>query len=801
MLRVTVAMRTDADASAQVFYGQTFEPTRSMIFPVSNDNKDHEYTFIIPDSTGKGTRLRLDPCHGAGTVLVQQIRVEALQRPPAPVFDKPGATIRFEPRHSVKSGQLQIEHHPAVWNGIRLRLGDQDLAGGYDGEMIGRLTADGAVEYLKLKEGNLTIDGGLRARATIQDKEGGTWTVVRTYRPANPGNAVEVDRDRRVVLLPWFTLLPGHGSYGSRKHQGLFAGLEYLSDEPSSSEADLTGPAHLRRVPQPTKITFPLMAIEYEGSYVGLIWDKSETVAAGFDSPDRVFGSDGHALWLSGPSVGKNRFENDLVGHSPTLLQAGVPLTVRTTIIAGRSSSVLGAVKHYVSLRPLPDLPAFEGGYNQAVDLLAHGWLDSAANVGWQFQRAVWLDIFKPKPAAGAAMFLSWLGEQALDPGMRARLKDGTDKALAQARAQDPLDPDASEIGPPNAPLIFGKVPEFIARKRNAALEQLQQFDDQGRVIYRVKKKNYGKTHFANHANGLGGRVLAEVLEAATWCTDTELTEMALGVLDQQTTLYASSVPRGAQTWEVPLHTPDIVASAHMIRAYVYGYVLTGQADYLEQAKYWAWSGVPFVYLVNPTEGTCGPYATVAVLGATNWIAPVWLGLPVQWCGLVYGSALHLLSEHDSTGPWKQLARGITLAGLQMTFPTTDAKRQGLLPDFFHFELQGSDGPAIHPGVVGAHLPEAFDKGTIYDFRRLAGGGFLHAPCAISKLAQTDKTIQFELAGWGERPYRIVLIGVNSPPLGITANTKQVQAQYHADQRLLVVPLKGTLAIEIRMSD
>ena len=48
------------------------------------------------------------------------------------------------------------------------------------------------------------------------------------------------------------------------------------------------------------------------------------------------------------------------------------------------------------------------------------------------------------------------------------------------------------------------------------------------------------------------------------------------------------------------MHEPLILASAHMIRAYVYGYLLTDKTEYLEQARYWAWTGVPFLYLVNP---------------------------------------------------------------------------------------------------------------------------------------------------------------------------------------------------------
>src|SRR5688500_11826110 len=162
-------------------------------------------------------------------------------------------------------------------------------------------------------------------------------------------------------------------------------------------------------------------------------------------------------------------------------------------------------------------------------------------------------------------------------------------------------------------------------------------------------------------------------------------------------------VPRGAQTWEVPLHTPDVLASAHLVHAYTLGFELTGDASFLDQARYWAWTGVPFVYLVNPTGGRVGPYATIAVYGATNWEAPVWFGQPVQWCGLVYADALYRLAPRDPAGPWKQLADGITASGVQQSWPSSDAQRQGLLPDFFHLREQRADGPAINPGTLQAN--------------------------------------------------------------------------------------------------
>ena len=91
--------------------------------------------------------------------------------------------------------------------------------------------------------------------------------------------------------------------------------------------------------------------------------------------------------------------------------------------------------------------------------------------------------------------------------------------------------------------------------------------------------------------------------------------------------------PRGAQVWEIPLHTPDMLASAYLVWAYVRGYELTGNEEYLREARKWALTGIPFVYLWSDYPVML--YATPPVYGATNWQAPFWIGLPVQWVGLV----------------------------------------------------------------------------------------------------------------------------------------------------------------------
>jgi hypothetical protein len=376
-------------------------------------------------------------------------------------------------------------------------------------------------------------------------------------------------------------------------------------------------------------------------------------------------------------------------------------------------------------------------------------------------------------------------------------LRAEKDKALNKLPPQQPFSSGVSHVRPPNAPLVFGRVSEYVQMRTRQALGQLGRFDDKGVLPYRIGKQDYSRTHFAKHTNGYAARTVADILEAAILSGDKNLAESSVKLLDKQTVLYGGTVPRGAQTWEMPLHTPDILGSAYMIKAYVFGYLLTGREDMLEEAKYWAWTGVPFLYLDNPTDGEVGPYATIAVLGATNWQAPVWFGKPVQWCGLVYCSALHDLADHDPEGPWTKIAKGITAAGLQMTWPTTDKERQGLLPDYFFLVDQISDGPAINPGTAGAHVPELFGKGTMYDLKKLNKQGcFVHAPCAISDIKENADEVTFTVDGWGGEPFYILISGFKSKPK-IIAKPEQTDMQFYDNNTYAVIKLKGKTQINL----
>ena len=821
MVRVKIRMKSNADPHAEFFYGKAFAAGRSLRFTVRNDGKWHNYSLIIKEKLGPQTRFRLDPCTDKGELTVASIRIEMLSDVVAPLLEKPKKPDKTGSRPlSVKSGELRFEHYGKRWGNYVFKVDGVEMAAGYGPELIGMLSYD-KPEWLNLKNakvifGSRSKRNEFTVKATVKDSKGGNWEIQRHIRPGKRQGTLlievelKVNKDRDIMHVPWLTIFPGLGTFGKSKYQGLLAGVEYLSDEPSSSDVDIARPKHIRRVPDPVKITFPLMAIANNGNYIGVIWEPSEMVAATFDSPDRIYNSGAHVMALSAPVVGDLRFENELFAHSPFRLEANKSLKVSLLIIGGKGKSVVPAVKHYVDIKGLPDLPEFEGGLDAAVDLLAHGWMDSEINHDGLFRHAVWGESFGPTVAADAAMFIDWLAIHTRDDKLRARLDTAEAQALGRIPSAQPFSSGVSHVRLPCPALIFGRTYEYVRYRHNEALRMLGGFDENGIKLYRPGKTDYSRTHFTKHANGLAGKDVVRILESAALSADKELINKALELLDKQTALYADTVPRGAQTWEIPLHTPDIMASAHMIKAYTLGYIISGKEEYLEWARYWAWTGIPFVYLYSPTSGEVGPYATIPVLGATNWQAPLWIGLPVQWCGLVYGSALHLLSDYDTKGPWQKIAKGITTAGLQMTWPVTDKKRQGLLPDIFNLQQQISDGPAINPGTVQAHLAELYGRGKIYDLKKLRDRGwYIHAPCVISNIREEKRSITFTVDGWGAKPYYVLISGMDKEPKEVGVRKvfqksseqppfKSAKEDFYSEHNCLVITLEGKSEIRIR---
>jgi len=805
MLSLKLRIKSEQGGDCQVFYFTVNATEEASVHMHSKGGDWEELEAVLPP-LGPQYRLRIDPPGKGGTAIIASLRFTASPVLKEPAWPKPEPPALTKDALVVKSGSLELAHAPGALGAFVLREQAKVMACGNTRPLIGYVQ-NGQQYWIDVaKQAAASVEkrhDRVGVRASFTDAQGANWRVEQSFcgapaaQPKKPpapqpeapwpyGGAIDVEtrvsvsEDREVCYLPLLTILPGVGSFGEKKGQGLFAGLEYLDDEPSSSEADIVGPASKRQVPDTLKITFPLMAIQNAGSYVGLIWGKcyadvpttraDETpplreCGALFDSPDRLFHSGGHVMGVLFPgSNGRNRVEGSLLPHFTERLRGNEPLVMRATLIGGPGDSVIPAVQQYVALRELPPVPD-PMNFQSYVALASRGWLDSKIREDGLVRHAVWPG-FGPQMAADAALWMDWLAGQTKKDELAQRLKTTSPEVLAKVPPREYERVGVSHVRYPVVSLYYGHVAENLEATEAAARRLLASFEPDGSVHYKKAPSHpdYAKTHWTTEANGLAAQGVAALLQQASVCGNQELLRGALRVL-RALNKFDNTVPRGAQTWEVPLHTPDILASAHLVKAYTLGYELTGEKEFLNRAVYWAWTGVPFVYLIKPTPQPVGVYATIAVLGATNWQAPVWFGQPVQWCGLVYADALWALARYDTQGPWEELAKGITACGIQFTWPQSDKERQGLLPDVYHLREQVSDGPAINPGTVQANAVRLYGRPAVYGFHASRENGwFVHAPGEISAIKERKGRISLKVQCPLDKAHYVLVSSLSAKP-------------------------------------
>jgi hypothetical protein len=178
------------------------------------------------------------------------------------------------------------------------------------------------------------------------------------------------------------------------------------------------------------------------------------------------------------------------------------------------------------------------------------------------------------------------------------------------------------------------------------------------------------------------------------------------------------------------------------------------------------------------------------------------MGLPVQWCGLVYADALYWLAVHDSSGPWLRLADGITASAIQQSYPVGSDRLTGLLPDSFNLREQTRNYPAINPGSLFADALRMYRKAPIYDFQVFRSSGLLvHAPGKITHVRDDSGSAVLHVEGWPEEAYHVLVCGLRAAPRSIFINghalDRKTEAVWDTSRHLLTVNMHGAGTLEI----
>ncbi|MFM8414103.1 MAG: hypothetical protein ACKOCX_05200 [Planctomycetota bacterium] len=750
-------------------------------------------------------RFRIDP---PAVGRVRFLRLEALPLVPLALELAPPATCQVGADGLVvEAGAVRVTHARERWNAWEVHVNGVRMADTNPREApvvrhgAGSRELDLAAAEVTTRE----VAGGFEVQATFTESgaDSADWRLVRRFTAGHDAvrvtTEVTTSRPRELVHLPWLTLFPGRGSFGAGATQALLPGVEYLENEPSSNERALRGPAADRRLVASWKLCLPLAAVAAADRWLAVEWDARDiAVSPWFDVPDRGLGSGANVIGLWSPAVGAGRLESEREPYAPLSVEAARPLTLTAELSGGVGTQVAAAVAPHVRRRglpPPPDTPPLA----EVARLLATGWLDSAAREGLHWRHAVWADTFPATQASDVPAYLLWLAAHVDDADLAARLTDTASAAIGELAADDPCASGISHVRRPVAPLLYGDLRKRVALATATARTLAARLAD-GRVRYEPGKVDYARTLGADHCNGLTAITAEQMLAEATLTGDEDAITAALAALEACDRAAPLGVPRGAQPWEMPLHTPDLVAAALLVRCQVLGYLLDGRSERIARARDWAWTGVTMTYLAPPGGfGPVGTYSTIGVLGATNWLSPVWIGQPVQWCGLVFRSALEDLARVDAVDgeTWRRIARGITRVGAQMTFAQGDARRRGgLLPDYFLLDSQEGDGPAINPGTLQAHLGEAYGARPHSTVTRLAAGQLVHAVGEMDVLEDGAARTVLRLTPWTDRAARLLVTRVAAPPRVMCDGTA-VAAEHVATDRVLIVPVAGSAEITI----
>jgi hypothetical protein len=677
-----------AGGNGQIFWttpaAPNFNEDHSRHFHLIHDNQWHDYSVALP-AEGAIQQLRLDPAEGPGVIEVESFQLV---------------------RETLHPLEIQSVHTDGADFSVRLKnFSTEPISFTMDGRPF--IIGAGAIsEFSQIAPGKAPFrthdiviqPAGLpplqRVVSIIDFRSTAHWASLQSHalilRAGRDGSGARIELGGRLVgvLVPLLTRdgvtpkleltskgnsLRWHGegvtlnlslhedsitvdiqsdrpcegpvlrAFGPLE-QGLFPGLEYLAKgEHSSSTLDIETEDHIRFAPDPMKVTMPLMAFVTDRATAAMTW-RDMTLQPLFATPNFMDGPEGHRASLRGRSI-------------------------NCTILVRQPGPIEDAILWAVRQRGLPLLPTAPRSRQAELDLCltALSGPPLKTDEGW-----------------GHCAEANWPRQPYADEASTVWRLTGQIPALPR------LTPGGSHIVNDSIYFLTGKAHEWLDMRAASAHGIIAEQKPDGSFRYDGK---FRPGHFEDTASGYCAGRAVELLEHALLTGDAASLQAGLKALEY---MKHFRDPRGAQTWECPLHTPDILASACLVHAYVRGYELTGRRDFLDRARAWAITGLPFVYQWSD-EPTMA-YATIAVFGATGWQAPNWMGLPVQWCGYDYAYALTMLAPLDQTMDWKRIAAGILTTAEQMQYPS--GQFAGCEPDSFNLAHQGRNGPAINPCAI-----------------------------------------------------------------------------------------------------
>ena len=356
------------------------------------------------------------------------------------------------------------------------------------------------------------------------------------------------------------TLRAGDAGVSSKKEFALFPGLEMLErGEPSSNPRDASPPICNRLAPHPHKITAPLMAVQRNGTAVGVMWDPHEEwnpngergISACFSSPNQLEGQDNHLMGLFLPTIPDYNRENELQANNPYRIDEG-GARIRAQLFALPGGSVFDAPALWMDAYGFPQPEYPDRTDEESVQLSRHGFLETVwdAETGKSRHCVGW----KPSNAPGFATLL-WHDYLATnDPDVRARIDHIARAVLEESGPEGLASPANCHILRWEFPFYYGYVMEGMegARRQAEAAMAAQEKDGS----WRFEPANLQQEPLGRAGDAVLGTCARNALLLLKFARISGDDDAAAAGLRALRAMEPFSVPRGAQAWECPLYAP-----------------------------------------------------------------------------------------------------------------------------------------------------------------------------------------------------------------------------------------------------
>ncbi|MDQ7779535.1 MAG: hypothetical protein RDV41_07480, partial [Planctomycetota bacterium] len=467
-----------------------------------------------------------------------------------------------------------------------------------------------------------------------------------------------------------------------------------------------------------------------------------------FASPNFIEGQENHLMGLFLPSCPKWVRENRLESEDKFFFfRKGAPLKLdcRIAVLASAKQS-LDCVDRWFTAFGVPkpaQIP--RGDYRKEIEFSMKAYLESLwiepEQKWWTSKGAGDLLSLKALPPH-YAFLLKLAALDAADEGLRKKYTDRAELAVQLGKFM----PAGDDLG-----FTWGDPAAGLQNLASAAAAQLDTMREDGSWRFKARVESGGVFKGRDYAL-LGTNDAAEIgtcarnaYEIARFARMTGDAEVFKSVEKSFAFMDRFQVPRAAQVWECPVHSPDILASADAVDAYLEAFAFTGDKRYLDKAVYWARTGLPFVYMWNPPEMPMLRHASIALYGG-SWFDGTWIGQPVQWNGLRYAYALLKLWEHDKSFPWRQVAEGLTISAMYQQ--DTSGANVALWPDNFSAVDGTKCGWVFEPGLILKNVYKLLDwdlEPATYAVAAGPGRLLINTRGKVSGPAWAEGKLQFEI--------------------------------------------------------